>query len=586
MKASQRHARKKRSMDYASPYASAKQMLDVPSPPEFLEQRISSFAWRPAFLRLCELAAMSANRGIRSEEVRRATIDPLLHLRSSDGSAAVIVANAQRAAKSDRDRLFIAHEQALSYLQHLVLLWGAEDGDAPAPPEVSLWLTCAGDFIGDWRHAQVDGDKEGELIALMAHAYRFNREPDLLKLLVRASTIFHHRPSHGLLADSENWAKLEEQAFPSSYDDFFEQVLGPMCLIAKQWQTTSGWSQPIVTVKNFTEHTTLTEEQARLLLKPLVMNREEARVLITQHVGPSKLPHAPSALLHRPLVELAPDHYCVASPWAVINLIHFGGWAHYLGSSKAVFKSADLWLQAFGGMFESWCRTMAAEAKRSSFCRAKILMPVAPGNPDEVEDVVLLEGNSAVMFSVKARLMHVNASRAAISAKTTLDWYEEYFFEEKGRSYRGGAIRQLDARISMLRRGDFGHLGVSCNLRILPVIVSYDSLGESDLLYRWIESRCATHGLLQQKDIGPVAIASVSDFEDLMARAADGASVVQLLRRRESVDRHRRLDQILEEHKLPQRRRRLPYFMEKYEALIKRIKKSLFSGEASSNQRR
>lgn len=60
-----------------------------------------------------------------------------------------------------------------------------------------------------------------------------------------------------------------------------------------------------------------------------------------------------------------------------------------------------------------------------------------------------------------------------------------------------------------------------------------------------------------------------------MARAADGKSVVELLRRREGLDRHRRLDQIVHENQLPKRRRRLEFFNREYQELTTRIKENL-----------
>ena len=103
------------------------------------------------------------------------------------------------------------------------------------------------------------------------------------------------------------------------------------------------------------------------------------------------------------------------------------------------------------------------------------------------------------------------------------------------------------------------------------MVVTYDSLGETDVLYRWIEEECRQRGLLQGDEIGPVTLARIDEFEQLMAHAADGRSVVGLLRRREHGDRHRRLDQILGENPLPPNRRRLAFLNENYHSVSARI---------------
>ena len=145
---------------------------------------------------------------------------------------------------------------------------------------------------------------------------------------------------------------------------------------------------------------------------------------------------------------------------------------------------------------EGWCRSVAAEAQKSPCCRGTIHMPTEPGGEDEVEDVVLREGRAIVLFSVKSSVMDAKAAREAISVAKTMEWYTDYFFEKKGNDYRGGAIRQIDARIRMIQNGKFAAQGIEPHARILPVIVTYDSLGETDALYKWLEICCVKENLL------------------------------------------------------------------------------------------
>jgi hypothetical protein len=278
--------------------------------------------------------------------------------------------------------------------------------------------------------------------------------------------------------------------------------------------------------------------------------------------------------------------YIASSTWAIQHQIRFAPWAQLMMAAKAASakKTPDAWFRAFGQQVESWCRDMANAAQASPYCKVRFHMPRTPGGEDEVEDVVVIEGRAIVLFSVKSRVMDAKAARDAISAETTMRWYRDYFFEEKGDDFRGGAVRQLHQRIRLIREGRFTSQGISASARILPVIVTYDSLGESDLLYRWLGIQCAKENLLQGADIGPLTLARVDEFEDLMARAADGKSVVELLRRREGPDKHRRLDQIIAEHKLPTRRRRLALFESAYADVSERVRARLFNPQSGGGQ--
>ena len=96
---------------------------------------------------------------------------------------------------------------------------------------------------------------------------------------------------------------------------------------------------------------------------------------------------------------------------------------------------------------------------------------------------------------------------------------------------------------------------VPSKTRILPVVVTYDTLAEDVHLYRWIARRCEEEGLLQQKDVGPVTLAEAEEYEELMTRAANRESVVGILRKRESSFQHRRLDTLLFATRKGQQRR-------------------------------
>ena len=569
------------SMAYATPYETAKTLFGLEVEPEFLIQRVRSFPWEDSFYRLAQLAAKVTRFGPDSELIRRLTIDPLAAL-TGDASAASLIQNARRAVAERRNRMVVAHEQAISFMQHLVLLEGGGEGpEKPADAELSLWLACAGTFLSRWREESEASAERHALIASMSHGLRFNNSFDAARTLVRSSLLFATPPANGDLAVQATWDAIVADAFGGRYEEFLEAVLGPLYMLSQGWgDESSSWPNPAIDTDKFLAETKVPADRFVEMLKLMSADRETLRETIRKRTKDG-LPHAPTALLYQPFVQVTNSIYVAASPWAIQHQVRFAPWAQMMYATKRTSAKGgpDPWFRAFGQLVEAWCRRTAVEAERSPYFRARLHMPATPGGDDEVEDVVLIEGRAVVLFSVKSRVMDAKAAREATSVATTMDWYRDYFFEKRGDDYRGGAVRQLDKRVQMIREGKFEDQGIASTARILPVIVTYDSLGESDPLYRWLEARCAEEGLLQGPDVGPVTLARVDEFEDLMARAADGKSVVEILRRREQSDRYRRLDQVLHEHLLPKRRRRLPFFNDTYHQLVQRILGRLFKGD-------
>lgn len=569
------------SMAYAHAYENADTIFGTDMTADFLISRIRSFSWEGSYCRLADLASVVAQYGPDSETVRRLTVDPLARL-TGDARAAPIVHRARRAVASRRNEIVLAHEEAISFLQHLAILEGGDGEEIPGDPELSLWLGGVGSHLGKWQRedeARSRSVQDG-LIATMAHGFRFNNELDPARTLVRASMLFAQPPQHGDLADPDTWRQLEEAAFGGPYQDFLEGVLGPLFMLSRMWgDEASKYPRPAVVLGDYLKEVRIDPAAFTAFLDRVSSDRETIRDEIRGRIRADGLPHAPTALLHHPFIRTRPGTYVAASPWAVQLQVRTGVWALFLNGTKRLFpgRPPDVWFRAFGGLFENWCRLVATEAARSPFVKVSFHMPARPGGEDEVEDVVLIEGSAVVLFSVKARVMDRKAAREAVSVGTTMKWYEDFFFEEKGDDYRGGAVRLLDRRIARIRAGEFEAQGVRRNASILPVVVTYDTLGESDLLYRWLEQECSNRGLLQDGGVSPMTLARVDEFEQLMAHAADGRSVVKLLRRREHADRHRRLDQILGENPLPRRRRRLPFLDRTYQELSSRIVRRLFT---------
>jgi len=568
-------------MGYAHPYTTSEQLFGRRMTAEELISRVRTYSWKEAFIRLAQLSGLVANSsaGAFSEDVRRRTVDQIPKL---SGGSATLLAHCRRYVGANRDGIVLAHDEGLLFLQHLVLLEGADDGAPPSDAEIALWLAGGNDHLDHW----TDGSdrsttSEVALMAEMIRIHRFNNTPDTLAELVRTRVLFGTQPAQGELADTQKWASLDREAFGAGFSAFFETLLGPLYLFSLLWGIEGSKDpRPVLNVPKFVSETNASRADLEGFLSPMVGSRDELRAEIRRRTRADGLPHAPTALLHRPLVEIAPQVFVAASPWAVRAQVQTAVWWRYLSAAKRLDprKGANSWFSTFGYMVEYWCRTVAEKARLGAHS-AHILLPSTPGAPDEIEDVVVLEQGAAVMFSVKSRLVDARASRDAISPQLTIDWFEDFFFEKKGNDYRGGAIRLLDSRIGMVRSGTFEHLGVTSQVRIYPVIVTYDDLGDHDLFFRWLEQRCKHHGLLQQADVGPLAILRVRDFEQLMSRVGEGRSVVDLLRNREAAACHRRIDQLIYEDGRPAR---LPFFDQEHRRLVDSIKCRLFSTQTPS----
>ncbi|HVV51397.1 MAG TPA: hypothetical protein VHO06_17130 [Polyangia bacterium] len=569
------------SLAYARPYETAETVFGVSATPDFLIQRVRSCNWETSYKALAWVAAKVSRYGADSEEVRQLTIDPLARM-EGDRSAKALIEHARREVALRRSEMMIAHEQSISFLQHLVLLEGGGGPEPAGDTEISMWLACAGTFLNEWAIPSSPDDLD-ELIALQTHLLRFNNRFDPARTMVRSSQLFAHQPRQGPLASPSTWERMVTGAFGATYEEFFEGMLGPIFILAQNWGDESrNLPWPMIDVNTFVRETRLPAETFAAMMQLWAADRETLRAQIGKRLR-SGLPHAPTALLYRPFVRVAGDTYVAASPWAIQHQVRFAPWARMMEAAKRMSKTGepDEWFRGFGQQVEDWCRRVATEAQKSKSCKGRILMPESPGGEDEVEDVVLLDGKAAVLFSVKSRVMDAKAAREAVSVEKTMSWYRDYFFEDKGDDYRGGAVRQLDRRIGFIRSGRFEHLGIRKNVTILPVIVTYDSLGETDQLYRWIEVECRSRNLLQGHGIGPLTLGRVDEFEELMALAAGGKSAAALLRRREGSDRHRRLDQIIYEQRPPKGRWRLPFFGEVFARLVKRIVSRLFGPEVA-----
>jgi hypothetical protein len=212
-------------LDFVQVYSTSEEVTKLKMPAEHLIARIRTFAWDEAYIRLCILSSLVANAkgGPLSEAVKAKTVDPLL---SHTGPATQLISNMVSYVRARRESMVVAHEEALNYLQHLVILEGADSGDAPSDAEVCLWLIGINDHIDQWQEAdtRVLSSREKSLAAA-THCLRFNKRPDMMSELVRASTLYAKPPVRGELADPGRWATLQFEAFGAPFDDYYQAFL-------------------------------------------------------------------------------------------------------------------------------------------------------------------------------------------------------------------------------------------------------------------------------------------------------------------------------------------------------------------------
>jgi hypothetical protein len=548
-----------------------------------LISRVASYSWKGSFYQLADLAFLTANvpEGHRSEVVRRRTVDALLSLTGTP-EASDLLHRCRAVATRNRDRIVLAHEEGISFLQHVVLLYGGEDGPIPVDSEIALWLAAVNDHLS-YRDNRADlASDEQQLMANMLRYARFNNYPDVLRELVRSYLIFRDPPPHRPM--EAIWQTLQSTAFPDiGFHDFFEAELGPLYILSTQLWGVPGseYSAPKIDFRVFFSKTALSKDRVTSFLRTMSKSRTDLRDEIARELRQDGLPLAPFALRHSPFVEFDENVLVGASPGALLSQLRTGLWARYLSAAKQLDarSGATTWLSGFGYMVEYWCRRVALDAQNAC-ASARVVLSKAAGSNDEVEDVVAMEGNVAILFSVKSRLMTEAIARGTASVENALGWLESFFFENKKDDHRGGAVRLVSSRIDKLRRGDFEVLGIDRSARVYPMIVTYDNFGLVDLHYQWLEKRSNAEGLLQQDGVGPLAVIRMEEFEDLLALLAQGKHVASLLGSRESMNQHRRLDQLI--HEIGLRPERLPLFEKEMRALHQRIMDKLFGHRAGN----
>jgi hypothetical protein len=356
-------------------------------------------------------------------------------------------------------------------------------------------------------------------------------------------------------------------------------------MMSQQWGTKNDkglFQTPFITPTGWYSQTLLSlEDRERVIgfFEALTMTRDQARSELAAGVRADGLPHSPSLFVSRPFVRIAPDVIVPSSPWMVNEHLRGGIWWRLLDSSKRR-HSHELWHSAFGDMVEMTCRDFARDAQKCKGFPDKVHISDKPGDPTEVEDVVVHGSAGLAMFSAKAtRIQHLVA-RGAVSRRRLLEWLDVFLFAPRSALRRGGALRLLSANIDRVQAG--AHAGVPwpLNVPIFPALVCFDDIGDGVGMARVIERKCSELGLLGQPGVAPLALLSLDDLEGLLALAARGRSVTELLLlKASSLRREQPFKTFLYEEAGEGRSLRLPITKQHANALFTRSVRTLFGRE-------
>lgn len=522
--------------DHMETYLCASEIFGNPAPARAIIDYVRKLHRIPAFAMLAALAATLANVSPKSKRARALTTGALAAARHH------VDPRVQRAGDfcASHPERVIAHERVIYWLQALVLVECEEGDRAPGMADLAWLMLLANDHI-DAASARAPGepiDKLDAALASFARESRFNVGGDPLAAVMRGYDITRTLPEKGPLADASAWEALERRAFYGMrFHDYFIEVLAPLVAESVRWGLTdagtTGASMPVIDRANWYAQTRSRPQYADDVFDRLSVSLRDAINASRADIGSDGLPQSPSVFAQRPFLQLEDGRLIAASPWLVRQQIRLGLWGACRGAAVALHGD-KVWNPAFGESFELWARGVALRASTAKGFAGNVVLSAKIGDPDELEDVVIIDGSRVALISAKSRLLPDDLMRDATERARVVDWYESVLLAESKAEHRAGALRLLDKRVQRIRAGKA--TGVAATVRIYPVLLTYERLGDNPVLHTWVRERCAQAGVLGQADVAPVTFVSAAEYEWLLAGAAQGASVFDVLEHRVSTD--------------------------------------------------
>jgi hypothetical protein len=514
-----------------SAWATLSELVGVPMSAATLIAYVRALDRDDALFRLARLAAILANSpgSVMGAEARAWTRDLLLQVRESPNAVEAAVTRALDKLPPGRA---IAHAHVVYFLQLLFATHASRGGRPVTDAELAFLMLAANDHIPEW--APNEPAPLTNLEAMLGVSFfctAFNRSDDTMRTLLRIIDIAGHRSERDF-PDPKIWEQIQEEAFGTTFEEYVEMFLTPMLLISKSW----GAAKPPVMLLDAWKGRN--EREARLYegwFHEASISLENAARVFASRTMTSGLPGLPGEFFRTPFIRQERVLLCV-SPWHLRDHAILGTWAKLNAASKKVLgkESNQVFSSAFGYSFEEWCRSIAGEAASSPRFKDTLILPSAPGAEDEIEDVVLREGQYVALFSVKASLVREGCLKTAAHVGDVVTWLQRFFFDDvataRRRGYRGGAALLLDRKVQRLRAGEYEQRGIRRDAVVLPCIVSFDNIGESGILYRWLRESCAARGVLSgTPNVRPVTVLTPEDYEGLFSLVAEGRSICRLL---------------------------------------------------------
>jgi len=359
----------------------------------------------------------------------------------------------------------------------------------------------------------------------------FNRSLDGVRFIVRVTDIMGSVPPQGVLAGPA-WAQVQHLAFGATFAEYAERFLTPMVLLSSGWNHSTP---PLVYPAAWTSTDRGLTEQYRQWFAQASVPLDEARAVLGSAALPSGLSRLPPAFFRTPFIRFD-DKLVGLSPWHVRDHAVLGTWAKLNAACKTVLKtnSSQTFSSAFGLMFEGWCARLAQEACSDGTIRDALFTPARSGGQDEIEDVVFHDGEVVALLSAKASLVPEASLKAADRHEDGIMWLRRFFFEEPSsamsRGHRGGAAYLLDKKVEHLRAGAYESRGISRNATVLPAVLCFDNVGESGILYRWLEEECLRREILNARPgVSTLTVVTPEDYEALLALGRERGGICRLL---------------------------------------------------------
>lgn len=540
-----------------------------------LVRRLAIFEWTSAFKRLAFYASFLTNNR-----------NSLARLRShlQDALSRSTVAEHRRAASHLRDSIDpnrpLAHPAAINLLQANVILFSKTEGHTATDADLAYLLLAANTFEGLWKNTEDDDgcSRKERVMANTARSLVYSRGGDALHTLLRVEEIFGTVPERTPEWNTpEAWLAAQQRALGCCLSDYIETLAGPFVIQTANWgvEDDSGTETrlPQLRPDRWFAETDVPNEIGRKFISSLAVDRDEARRELEKQRGTRTLLLSPTLFIRRPLVWVNETDVVAASPAFLEDQIRMGIWAKFLNLAKSNYSSAEKWTSAFGDMFERRCvkfvDRVLAERPTGGIRR------VPSEAWGEEEDIVLTEGNAVFVISVKASSMPEDRLKGSRSVRSAVDWYERFYFGERSRNRRAGALILLEKKIQAIQKQE---KGFPPRPKFYPIVLTYDRLSaDNPGVYRWVAARCNRDGILNK--CKPLTLLDIDGFELLMAIIATGASLRSILEEK-TTERWRdgQLSLLLHE-KYPSSAKRLPWAEAAFEELSARIRKQLFSVE-------